>query len=115
MNVLVIDECPEVIDMFVTYFKENNDTVIVSNLEKATQTFKETYVDFILINADPQKYKQVVEICWEIKSLNKDQTIFVMADYYDNSILFLKRLGCHISINPNTFYELEKFTQQVTA
>jgi DNA-binding response OmpR family regulator len=115
MNILVVDECQDVVDMFIAYFKENNDSVIVSNFEKAAQTFKENYVDFVVVNADPQKYKQVVEVCWEIKSTNKDQHVFVMADCYDNDILFLKRLGCHISINPNTFYELEKFTQQVTA
>lgn len=115
MNVLIIDECLEVIDMFITYFKENNDNVIVSNFKKAVQTFKENKIDFIIVNADPQKYQQIIELCWIIKSYDKDQIIFVMADCYDSEILFLENIGCHISLNPNTFYELENFTQQITA
>lgn len=84
------------------------------NFDKA-QTFKENHdnIDFVVINADPRKYNEIIMLCSEIKITNQDQTIFVMADCYDYDIQVLKLMGCHISISPNTFSDLEELKEQV--
>lgn len=95
-NILIVDECSEIINLFKTFFYEKQYSTIETSFQVSSQMYSVFNEDInaVLVNADPRAYKDILKLRDTISRYDRNITVVMMTTVtWDKEIFDLQSSG----------------------
>jgi DNA-binding response OmpR family regulator len=109
MNILVVDDCKEVIEITTNLLEAKGHSVVVADFEHAMECFLKNEINCVLVNADPSKYTLILNFCVSARIIAPTLYVLIWTLSTDDvEIKFLELSGAKVFSSLKIIDEIAK-------